>query len=88
MADPSPTRVTVELALSGMHCRSCVELIQDVLVEQTGVFLATVVLDSESARVEFDPSVTTVDDLCAAVLDTGYSASLRAESSNTTDVTA
>lgn len=68
---------TVELTLSGMHCGSCVELIREALEAQPGVVVAVVDLDPGVARVRFDTSAVTVDDLCAAVLQEGYVASPR-----------
>ncbi|MGO9877464.1 MAG: heavy-metal-associated domain-containing protein [Acidimicrobiia bacterium] len=71
----------VELTVTGMHCDSCVALIEEMLAEQAGVASAVVDLDSASARVEFDTSLVTVDALCATVVKAGYSASLREGSS-------
>lgn len=65
----------MELALTGMHCSSCVELIQETLAEQAGVTLAVVDFDQATARVTYAPSMTTVDRLCAAVVDADYGAS-------------
>ena len=66
--------VTVVLAIDGMHCGSCVALIEETLVEDLGVARATVDLASTRATVVYDPSVHTVDDLCAAVVAAGYEA--------------
>jgi Cu+-exporting ATPase len=74
--EPVPA-VTVELTLTGMHCLSCVQLIQETLAAQSGVLRAAVDLDSAVARVGFDRSTVTVDELCAAVISTGYGASVR-----------
>lgn len=82
--DPSAASLTnvvhpaaVELVLTGMHCVSCAELIRETLEAKPGVGLAVVDLDSSTARVSFDPSAVTVDDLCALVGETGYGASPR-----------
>jgi copper chaperone CopZ len=68
--------VTVRLALTGMHCGSCVALIEEVLMDQSGVAAAAVDLEGGTARVTFDPSEVSVDALCAAVTGAGYGASL------------
>ena len=79
--DLSTTRSTdgaatasVELLVKGMHCGSCVALIEETLAEQVGVTSATVDLDSARAVVGFDPSQVDVDVLTAAVAEAGYAA--------------
>ncbi len=68
--------VTVRLAVTGMHCGSCVAFVEEVLMDQSGVAAATVDLEGGTARVTFDPSGVSVDALCAAVTGAGYGASL------------
>ncbi len=65
---------TAELAVVGMHCGSCVALIQESLVEHDGVAEASVDLDSGRAVVRYDPDLVGVDALRAIVADAGYSA--------------
>lgn len=62
------------LAVEGMHCQSCVALIEETLVEDLGVAAARVDLESGRATVRYDPAVHDVDDLCAAVAAAGYRA--------------
>jgi len=69
----SPT--SVELAVEGMHCGSCVALIQETLGEQDGVTSATVDLESARAVVGFDPARIDVAALTAVVAEVGYAAS-------------
>jgi len=64
----------VELSIEGMHCGSCVVLIEEALTEQSGVAAASVDLDRARAVVGFDPSVIGVDELRAAVEAVGYAA--------------
>ena len=64
-----------ELRIDGMHCESCVALIEEALAEQTGVTSAAVELGSARAVVGFDPALVGVDQLVAAVTAAGYSAS-------------
>jgi Cu+-exporting ATPase len=65
---------TVVLAITGMHCGSCVALIEEALTECPGVTYVGVDLTSAIANVTFDPSATAVGDLCAAVIREGYGA--------------
>jgi copper chaperone CopZ len=63
-----------DLAVGGMHCRSCVALIEETLVEQPGVVRASVDLDSALATVEYDPALVDVAGLCHLVVEAGYQA--------------
>ena len=67
-----PVRQT-ELALTGMTCAACATRIETVLSALPGV-TARVNLATERARVEFEPALTTVDGLIAAVRKAGYDA--------------
>jgi Cu+-exporting ATPase len=58
-----------------MHCQSCVALIQETLIRDPAVHSAAVDLDTARASVVFDGSSLSVEDLCAAVVGVGYSAS-------------
>ena len=71
-----PAPASVEFLVEGMHCGSCVALIEETLQEQAGVSSATVDLDSARAVVGFDPSQIDVDALTAAVAEAGYAATL------------
>jgi len=73
-ADPTggAAPASVELLVEGMHCGSCVALIEETLQEQAGVRSATVDLDSARAVVGFDPAQIDVDALTAAVAEAGY----------------
>jgi copper chaperone len=65
---------TAELAVDGMHCNSCVALIEETLTEQVGVTSASVDLDSARAVIDYDPSLLGVDDLRSTIAEAGYSA--------------
>jgi copper chaperone CopZ len=67
--------ITVELAVTGMHCDSCAALIEEVLAEQPGLASARVDLASARAEVTYDDAVTDVDVLQAAISELGYAAS-------------
>jgi len=63
---------TVELPVEGMTCASCVRRIERALAKVEGVSEATVNLASAKARVAFDSSVATIEQLNAAVERAGY----------------
>jgi copper chaperone CopZ len=65
---------TVQLSVEGMHCGSCVVLIEESLVETAGVMAASVDLASARAVVDYDPALVGVDDLRSTIADAGYSA--------------
>ena len=71
---PQAGLATIELVVEGMHCGSCVALIQESLAEQAGVSEARVDLDSGRAVVHYDPDQLGPDDLSATVAEAGYSA--------------
>ena len=78
-ADPDATTsadgtTSVALLVEGMHCGSCVALIEETLQEQAGVHRAAVDLETARAVVDFDPSQIGVDALTAAVAEAGYAA--------------
>jgi copper chaperone CopZ len=80
--DPDPTSLgtpaagltTAELDVVGMHCGACVALIEESLTEQSGVAAASVDLESARAVVRYDPAQLGPDDLLAAIVEAGYSA--------------
>ena len=65
---------TVQLEVRGMHCQSCVALVEDTLVAHRGVKSARVDLESSLASLSYDPNVVGVPELCSAVADVGYTA--------------
>lgn len=70
---------TVELELSGLHCQSCVALIEETLRAHPGVELATVNLETSRASVTYDPTVASPGGLCSAVTEIGYTAVVGSE---------
>ncbi len=73
-AEPRNAVATAELAVVGMHCGSCVALIEEALSERSGVISAAVDLESARATVGYDPSQVDVDDLRSTIEAAGYSA--------------
>jgi cation-transporting ATPase V len=62
----------VDLEVTGMHCASCATRVERALTAREGVHDAGVNFATERARVVFDPSLVTVDDLAAAAAAEGY----------------
>ena len=69
---------TLQLAIEGMTCASCVARVEKALAAVPGVLRASVNLASESARVEVVRGVVNARALSAAVQAEGYSARLAA----------
>ena len=65
------------LVLKGMHCASCVRLIEDALTKTPGVSKATVNYATEEATIVCDPFVATDEKLCKAVSGAGYKAKIK-----------
>lgn len=70
--DGAPRDAVAVLAIDGMHCASCVALIEETLVEDLGVAAAEVDLATGRATVTYDPTEHHVADLCDAVAAAGY----------------
>jgi len=66
---------TTKLAIHGMHCSSCANIIQRELKKVPGVTDATVNFASEKATITYDHDMAHMDHLMGAVKKTGYSAS-------------
>ncbi len=60
--------------IKGMHCASCVLVLERSLRKVPGVSVANVNLATEQATVNFDPERVREKDLAEAVLRVGYSA--------------
>ena len=71
---PGAEVAVAQLTVEGMHCGSCVALIEETLTERDGVRAASVDLDSARAVVEYDPSTVDVEEIRAAIAQAGYSA--------------
>ena len=68
-----PERVTdLTAPVRGMHCAACVGKVERALTSVPGVDRASVNLATERASVSFDPALTSVDALRAAVAAAGY----------------
>jgi copper chaperone CopZ len=71
---PAGSGAAVELAVEGMHCDSCVALIEETLSEDPRVSSVTVDLEGGRASVIFDPAAVSAEELCATIVELGYQA--------------
>ena len=65
--------------IKGMHCASCVRVLEKSLGKVDGVLSCVVNLATESAIVIYDPKKATDNDLASAVANAGYKAELEQE---------
>jgi Cu+-exporting ATPase len=70
------------LEISGMHCASCVQTVENALKNVPGVTRVYVNLASEEALVEFDSSIASTNQLIHSLLSTEYSAHLPGEATD------
>jgi P-type Cu+ transporter len=63
---------TVILKVGGMMCATCVETIETALKGLPGVLDASVNLGTEAARVTYNPSLTAIPEMKAAIEEAGY----------------
>lgn len=64
----------VQLAVSGMHCVSCANIIERGLKNLSGVKTANVNFTAEKARIIFDPAQVKVVDILKNIAHSGYKA--------------
>jgi Cu+-exporting ATPase len=65
--------------IKGIHCASCVAILEGSLKKVDGVISATVNLATEKATVTYDPSKVTDEKLSSAVSNVGYQALINEE---------
>jgi len=70
---------TVVIGIKGMTCMSCVRNIESKVGERAGVVSISVNLEKKNGTIVYDPSILGVNDLCEAVEDMGFEASLPTE---------
>jgi copper chaperone CopZ len=84
MSSTAAPRSSVELEVTGMHCGSCVALIEETLGGKQGVEAITVTLEPPRASVTFEPSTVALDELVATIRELGYTASPASEPTGST----
>ena len=62
----------VELKIKGMHCKSCVMLINDSLSDVKGVKSSDVNLETNSAKISYDEKLVKEKDLISVIEKEGY----------------
>ncbi len=72
----SPSHQAITLGVDGMTCAACQARVQRTLQRLPGVADASVNLMMANAAITYDPAVVSPEALVAAVVDTGYAASL------------
>lgn len=73
-------------SIKGMHCASCVRVIEKTLKKVSGVNQAVVNLASEKATVTYNNHSCTAQQLADAVAKTGYTLDLQAKSEETASI--
>ncbi|WP_406655510.1 heavy metal translocating P-type ATPase [Methanolobus sp. ZRKC2] len=73
------------LDVGGMTCASCAMNVEKILKSQDGISSVSVNVSTGKARVEYNSSLTSVEDMIAAIEGIGYSASLPAGREETED---
>ena len=64
------------IKIGGMHCSSCVTIINRVLSKQEGIINSSVNFSTEKASVEYDPTVISEAKIIEVINSKGYTASL------------
>ena len=70
---------TKQFSVTGMTCDNCVRHVKEALEKVNGVSGVQVNLDQQSATVDFDPNVATVEGMAATLKDEGYTLGEKAE---------
>lgn len=74
-----PLVSVVDIHIEGMTCNSCVQSIEGMISQKKGVRSARVSLANHQGTFEYDPIVTTPEELRAAIEDMGFDAFLPGE---------
>ncbi len=67
---------TITIDIEGMHCASCVLLVDEALEDLPGVITATTNLRKSRSTVEIDPARTSATKLVKAIRRIGYNATV------------
>ncbi len=62
----------VSIPISGMSCASCVSKVESAIKGLDGVISVQVNLATERGRVEYIPTITSIEDIKRAIIDIGY----------------
>ncbi|PSN45245.1 Copper-transporting ATPase 1 [Blattella germanica] len=67
---------SVKINIEGMTCQSCVNSIEGLISSKKGVLGIKVILEEKAGYIHFNPVLTNPQDLCSAIEDMGFDASL------------
>lgn len=76
----------ITLNVTGMHCASCVNMIEKDLNNHPGVIKATVNLATHKAVVQFNPEKLTTQDIIKVIKGAGYDAKIEADGHHATSL--
>jgi copper chaperone CopZ len=62
----------IELKLKGMHCKSCVMLVNEALIDIKGVKSANAELEKSNVKISFDDNLVKEKQLIDAIEKEGY----------------
>ncbi|XP_077433412.1 copper-transporting ATPase 1 [Vanacampus margaritifer] len=71
-----PLASMAKIHIEGMTCNSCVQSIEDMMSQRKGVTSAQVILSEKQGFFEYDPLLTSVEELRDAIEDMGFGAFL------------
>ncbi len=72
-------KTLANFSITGMHCASCSTTIEKNVGKMDGIGSVKVMLSTNSAQIDYDPSKVTIDDVKKKIADLGYSAELKEE---------
>lgn len=70
--EPCAGGVEISLLLDGIHCATCIWLIEHLLGREEGIISARVNYGNHRARLRFDPEKISAAHLCATIKNIGY----------------
>ncbi len=70
--EPCPGGVEISLLLDGIHCATCIWLIEHLLSREEGIVSARVNYSNHRARIRFNPEKISAARLCATIKNIGY----------------
>ena len=62
----------VEIKIEGMHCEGCSKRLTKVLSNVEGVNTVEVSLENKLANIEYDETITKIEDFYEAIEDAGF----------------
>ena len=69
---PAPNQSTASIHVTGMVCQSCVHNIETNISSKPGIMNVKVTLETESAIILYDPTTTTINNICNLIDELGF----------------